>query len=73
VQVLRLVLTKAQQTIDFLSESWANMAQNNEAVDLDENTSQPFQFVVPRKKRNKKKQPETTKGFKVGASSRSHH
>ncbi|KEH20781.1 hypothetical protein MTR_8g089885 [Medicago truncatula] len=40
------------------------MAHNDEVVDLDENTSQPFQLLVSRKKRNKKKQPEATKGFK---------
>lgn len=59
--------------MNFLSESWANMAHNDEVVDLDENTSQPFQLLVSRKKRNKKKQPEATKGFKVGASRRSLH
>jgi len=49
------------------------MAQNDEIVDLDENTSQPFQLVVPRKKKLKKKQTEAGRGFKVGASSRSPH
>jgi len=44
MQVLGIVPIEAQQ---FLSESCANMAQNNEIVDLDENTSQPFQLVVP--------------------------
>jgi len=63
MQVLGIVPTEAQQTMNFLSESSANMARNDEIVDLDENTSQPFQLVVPRKK----KQPEAGKGFKVGA------
>ena len=69
LQVLGLVPTKTQQVMDFLSESWANMAHNHEVIDLDENTSQPFQLVVPRKKRNKKKQPVASKGFKVSVSS----
>jgi len=43
MQVLGIVPTKVQQTMNFLSESWANMAQNDEIVELDENTSQPFQ------------------------------
>jgi len=59
--------------MNFLSESWANMAQNDKIVDFDENASKPFQLVVPRKKKHKKKQPEVGKGFKVGASSRSPH
>ena len=70
MQVLGIVPTEAQQ---FLSESWANMARNNEIVDLDDNISQPFQLVVPRKKKFKKKQPQMGKGFKVGASSRWPH
>jgi len=57
MQVLGIVPTEAQQTMNFLSESWANMARNDEIVDLDENTSQPFQLVIPRKKKHKKKQP----------------
>jgi len=54
MQVLRIVPT--QQSMNFLSESCANMARNDEIVDLDENTSQLFQLVVPRKKKLKKKQ-----------------
>ncbi|KEH42244.1 hypothetical protein MTR_1g064610 [Medicago truncatula] len=50
-----------------------NSIVNDEIVDLDENTCQPFQLVVPRKKKLKKKQPEAGRGFKVGASSRSPH
>jgi len=73
MQVLGIVLTEAQQVVNFLSESWANMARNDEIVDLDENTSQQFQLVVPRKKKLKKKQTEAGRGFKVGASSRSSH
>ena len=57
--------------MNFLSESFANMAWNDEIVDLDENISQPFQLVVPKKKKHKKKQHEAGKGFKVGVSSRS--
>ncbi|CAI8594626.1 unnamed protein product [Vicia faba] len=57
-----------QQVMNFLSESWANMDKRDEIVDLDENTSQPFQLVVPRKMKNKKKLPQAGKGFKVSAS-----
>lgn len=64
MQVLGLVPTVAQQTMDFLSDSWTNMGQKED---------QPFQLVVPRKKKSKKKQPEASKGFKVGSSSRSHY
>lgn len=51
----------AQQTMDFLSDSWTNMGQQD----------QLFQLVVPRKKKSKKQQSEASKGFKVGSSSRS--
>jgi hypothetical protein len=73
MQVLGIDSTETQQTVNFLSESWANMARNDEIVDLDENTSQPFQLLVPRKKKLKKKQHEAGRGFKVDASSRSPH
>jgi hypothetical protein len=56
MQILGLVPSEVQQ---FLSESWANMAQNVE--------DEQFQVVVPRKKKNKLKQHiEPSKGFKVG-------
>jgi len=62
MQVLGLVPFEAQQ---FLSESWANMAQTVEA--------EQFQVVVPRKKKKKKKlkqqHAEPSKGFKVGSRS----
>jgi hypothetical protein len=63
----------AQQTIDFLSNSWANMTQNEGIVDSAGNTDQQFQLVVPKKKRKnkfKQKQADASKGFKVGASNR---
>ena len=72
MQVLWFVPTEAQQVMN-LSESLANITQNNEIVDLDENISEPFQLVVPRKKKNKKKQLKANKGFKVGASGCSPH
>jgi hypothetical protein len=55
--------------MDFLSNSWANMTQNEEIVDLAGNTDQQFQLVVPRKGKNKfkQKQADASKGFKVGA------
>jgi len=62
----------AQQTMDFLSDSWANMSQKNE-TDLVRDTDQPFQLVVLRKKKSKKQQSEACKGFKMGTSSRSPH
>ncbi|RHN77964.1 hypothetical protein MtrunA17_Chr1g0160401 [Medicago truncatula] len=40
------------------------MARNNEIVDLDKNTSQPFRLMVPRKKKNKKKHSETRKDLR---------
>jgi hypothetical protein len=70
MQILGLVPTVAQQTMDFLRDSWANMGQKENIVNLD--TNEQFQLVVPKKKKNKLKQhSETSKGFKVGASSRS--
>jgi hypothetical protein len=51
MQVLGLVPSAAQQTMDFLSDSWANMGQNNESVDLARDTGQPFQLVIPRRRR----------------------
>jgi len=70
MQVLGLFRTVAQQTMDFLSDSWANMGQKEDFVNSDSN--QQFQLVVPKKKKNKLKQhSETSKGFKVGASGRS--
>jgi len=49
------------------------MTQKEENVDSTENTSQLFHLMVPKKKKTKKQQPETSKGFKVGAFSRSPH
>jgi len=70
MQVLGLVPTVAQQTMDFLSDSWANMGQKEDFVNS--NSNQQFQLVVPKKMKKKLKQHfETSKGFKVGASSRS--
>jgi len=59
--------------MNFLSDSWANMGQKEEIVDLARDTGQPFQLVVSRKKKSKKWQSEASKGFKVGTSSRSPH
>ena len=71
MQVLGLVPSAAQQTMNFLSDSWANMGQKNESVDLARDIGQPFQLVVQRKKKSKKQLSEASKGFKVGTSSRS--
>ncbi|GAU51197.1 hypothetical protein TSUD_97700 [Trifolium subterraneum] len=45
--------TAAQQAMDFLSDSWANMAQTEEIVDSVGNTNQQFLLVVPKKMKNK--------------------
>lgn len=73
MQVLELVSIDAKQSKYFLSESRGNLTQKDEIVDLDENTSQVFKFVIPRKMKNKKKQPGMSKGFNVGVSGRSPH
>jgi len=57
--------------MDFLSDFWANMGQKEEIVDLTRDTGQPFQLVVPRKKKSKKQQSVASKGIKVGAASHS--
>ena len=49
MQVLGLVPTVAQQAMDFLSNSWANMGQKEDIVNLD--TNEQFQLVVPKKKK----------------------
>jgi len=49
MQVLGLVPTVTQQTMDFLSNSWANMGQKEDIVNLD--TNEQFQLVVPKKKK----------------------
>jgi len=75
MQVLGLVPNEAQQTMKLLSESWCNMAQNDESVDLVGNANQPSQQEVPRKPKSKfkKQQSETNKEFKVGALNRTPH
>jgi len=55
MQVLGLVPNDAQQVTNFLSDSWSNMAQNDESVDLVGNTNQPFQLVVSRKSKGRLK------------------
>jgi hypothetical protein len=72
MQVLGLLnaSTEAQQTTDFLNNSWANMTQTEEMINSVGNTNQQFQLVVPKKRKNKPKQAEASKGFKVGASNR---
>lgn len=45
VQVLGLVSTKVQQAMNFLGESWVNMAKKIEILDLDGKTSHSFQLV----------------------------
>jgi len=49
MQILGLVPTVAQQTMDFLSNSWANMGQKEDIVNLD--TNEQFHLVVPKKKK----------------------
>ncbi|AES66408.1 transmembrane protein, putative [Medicago truncatula] len=71
MQVLGLVPYVAQQTMDFLSDSWTNIGQKEEIADLTRNTGQPFQLVLSRKKKSKKQQSDASKCFKVGASSHS--
>ena len=39
MQVIGIFPTEAQQSMNFLSKSWANMARDDEIVDLDDNTS----------------------------------
>ena len=51
MQVLGLVPTVAQQTMDFLSDSWANMGQKEDFVNSDSN--QQFQLVILKKKISK--------------------
>lgn len=45
VQVLGLVSTEVQQAMNFLGESWVNMAKKIEILDLDGKTSHSFQLV----------------------------
>lgn len=65
-----------QRDIEFLKESWANMAQNDEGIKLKDSTlvdNQQFQLVVHKKKKNRQKsQAESNKGsyatrLRVGA------
>jgi hypothetical protein len=72
MQVLGLLSapTAAQQTMDFLNNSWANMTQTEELIDSVGNTNQQFQLVVSKKRKSKQKQAEASKGFKVGSSNR---
>ncbi|GAU50241.1 hypothetical protein TSUD_194760 [Trifolium subterraneum] len=76
MQVLGLLSapTAAQQTMDFLSNYWANMTQTKEVVDSVGNMNQQFQLVVPKNRKNKvkQKQVEASKGFKVALSIHSH-
>jgi hypothetical protein len=46
------------------------MTQTEEMINSVGNTNQQFQLVVPKKRKNKQKQAEASKGFKVGASNR---
>ena len=66
MQVLGIISvpTAAQQAMNFLSDSWANMSQNEEIDDL---VDHQFQLVVPRKKKKSKPVTEASKGFKVGS------
>jgi len=54
MQVLGLVPSVAQHTMDFPSDSWANRGQKEESVDFTGDTGQPFQLMIPRKKKIKK-------------------
>ena len=49
IQMLRLVSTEAQQPVELLSDSWSNMVQNDDSVDLVGNTNQPFSVGGPKK------------------------
>jgi len=71
MKVLGLVPSVAQQAVDFLSDSWANMSQKEDNADLTRDRGQPFQLVAPRKKKSKKQQSVASKGFNVVASSHS--
>jgi len=51
MQFLGLVPTVTQQTMDFMSDSWANMGQKEDFINSVSN--QQFQLVVPKKKKNK--------------------
>jgi len=70
-KILGLVPSVAQQIMNFLSDSLSNMGQKEDTDDLTRDTCQPFQLVVPRKKKTKKQHSDTSKGFKMGVSSRS--
>ncbi|RHN55237.1 hypothetical protein MtrunA17_Chr5g0415531 [Medicago truncatula] len=67
MQVLGIISapTPAQQAMNFLSDSWANMSQNEEIDDL---ADHQFQLVVPRNKKKSKPMTEASKGFEVGSS-----
>ena len=62
--------TEAQQTTDFLNNSWANMTQTEKMINSVGNTNQQFQLVVSKKRKSKQKQVKASKGFKVGSSNR---
>jgi len=72
MQVLGIISapTATQQAMNFLSDSLANMSQNEETDDL---ADHQFQLVVPRKKKKSKPVTEASKGFKVGSSNRAPH
>jgi len=68
MQILGIISapTATQQAMNFLSDSWANMSQNEEIDVLDDHQ---FQLVVLRRKKKKSKQvTEASKGVKVGSS-----
>jgi hypothetical protein len=52
----------AQQTMNFLNNSWANMTQTEELVDSVGNRNQQFQLVVSKKGKNKFKQEQAEAG-----------
>ncbi|GAU43589.1 hypothetical protein TSUD_27910 [Trifolium subterraneum] len=66
--------TAAQQTMDFLSNSWANMTQTKEVVDSVGNTNQQFQLVVPKIERTRpsRNKPKLVKGSRLVLSIDSH-
>jgi hypothetical protein len=52
----------AQQTMNFLNNSWANMTRTEELVDSVGNRNQQFQLVVSKKGKNKFKQEQAEAG-----------
>ena len=69
MQVLRLVPSVTQQAMDYIWVIRELIWLKKKSVDSTVNTSHPFHLVVPKEKKTKKQQLETSKGFKVSVSS----